>query len=67
MNAITEKPVPMVQDGLGNMRFPGVLQWPMTVEDQKRCGLIARTNVSIHPSKAKAGRTANHHRRHEDK
>lgn len=67
MNAMTEKPVPMVLNADNTTyRYPGQMQWAMSVEDQKRAGLIARVNVSIHPGKAKTNRTAKHHRGQEE-
>lgn len=34
------------KDGV-TFRFPGNMQTQLSVEDQKRCGLIASTNFSI--------------------
>lgn len=40
MNAITH---------MERFTYPGTMQWPMTVEQQKANGLIASVNRSIHP------------------
>ena len=41
-------------------RYPGIMQWPMTAEQQKSAGLIAKVNVSIHPRKTLDGKTVWH-------
>jgi len=62
MNAISpSKGMVLNADGV-TYRYPGTLQWAMSVADQKRAGLIASVNYSIHPGKCLEGRTAKHHR-----
>ncbi len=61
MNAMSDvKGMVLNADGQ-TYRYPGVMQWAMSVADQKRCGLLATVNVSIHPGRARAGKTAKHH------
>lgn len=51
------KAPPMVLNADGvTYRFPGAMQFPRTQEEQKKVGLIAIRNVSIHGREAKGGR-----------
>lgn len=52
-------------DGGKTYRYPGVMQYPMNVENQRRAGLIARKgeNVSIHPGRAAKKKAAEKVRR----
>jgi hypothetical protein len=63
MNAVSKIVVANVPNllrtfGEQTYRYAGVEQWPMTVDQQKKAGLIAVVSVGIHPNKRKRAQQA---------